>query len=144
MNVGLSWALTMPLRIGRRERQVDMLGARPVVGDERARGAEADELHALGRVVAQPDPGERGDRLVERLGRPGVRHADPQVVDPVALARVVDRLDAVAVGVQQEAAVVVLAVPRARSRLPVAAVSGLHAGPPERSDEIVRRHEALQ
>jgi hypothetical protein len=63
------------------------------------------------------------------------------VVDQVALAHevVVDGLGAVAVGVEQEAAVVVGAVLGARAGLAVVAVAGVDAGLPERVHVLARR-----
>ena len=51
---------------------------------------------------------------------------------------VVDGLGAVAVRVEQERAVVVVAVPAARARLAGIAVAGAHAGLPERLDVLAR------
>jgi hypothetical protein len=65
-----------------------------------------------------------------------VADADPQVVDAAVghggVAVLVDRLDAVAVGVEQEPAVVRRAVLRARPRRAVVAVPRVDARPPER------------
>ena len=88
-----------------------MLGERPLVPDEREAGVRAGELHAVGLVVRQAEPGVRGDRRVEAPGGLRVADADPEVVDAAVghgvLAVAVDRLDAVAVGVEQEPAVVI-------------------------------------
>jgi hypothetical protein len=51
-----------------------------------------------------------------------------------------DRLDTVAVWVEQEAAVVVLAVFRARTGLPVVTVAGCRPDSPELVDALVSRH----
>ena len=63
------------------------------------------------------------------------------MVDQVAVGDevVVDRLGAVAVGVEQEAAVVVVAVLGAQAGLAVVAVAGVDAGLPERVDVLARR-----
>src|SRR4051794_34394671 len=96
--------------LARAEREVDMLGERPLVADEREAVVGAGQLHAAGVVVCQAEPGVRGDRRVEAPGRLRVADANPQVVDAAGgygvLAVIVDRLDAVAVGVEQEGAVV--------------------------------------
>ena len=76
---------------------------------------------------ADLEPDDRGDRGVEgRRGR-DVLGAQPQVVDLARLALVVeaDGLDAVAVGVEQEGAVVLRRVLRARAGLAVARGSPL-------------------
>ena len=54
------------------------------------------------------------------------------------ISRVVDRLGAVAVGVEQEAAVVVVAVLGPRPRRAVVAMARVRAGAPERLDELAR------
>jgi hypothetical protein len=66
---------------------------------------------------------------------------DPQVVDHAAAGDeiVVDRLGAVAVGVEQEAAVVVRPVLRTQPGLAVVAVARVDAGLAERVDVLARR-----
>jgi hypothetical protein len=80
----------------------------------------------------------RSDRRVEAPGGLQVADADPQVIDAAVrhgrLAIVVDRLDAVAVGVQQKPAVVRRAVLRPWPRRTGVAVAGIDAGLPERVD----------
>ena len=75
---------------------------------------------------------------VRRATARGVKvgHADPQVVDVPRGAHIAvgDRFDTVAVGVEQEAAVVVAAVLRARPGLAVVAVAGVDTGLPEAID----------
>src|SRR6266545_5964966 len=124
--------------LARGEREVDVLRERPLVPDEREAVVRAGQLHALGLVVRQAEPGVRGDRPVEAPGGPRVADADPQVVDAAGghgvLAVAVDRLDAVAVRVEQEPAVVRGAVLRARPRRAVVAVPRVDPGLPERVD----------
>ena len=62
-------------------------------------------------------------------------------VAAVAGAAVVNRLDAVAVRVEQEPAVIVGTVLRPRTGLAVAAVAGVDAGLPERVDVHSRRRD---
>ena len=79
------------------------------------------------------------DRLVEALRRAQIRDADPQVVDDaLALVAAMNRLDAVAVWIEQERPVVLLAVLRPEPRLAVARVTGLRPGAPELIDLLAR------
>jgi hypothetical protein len=76
------------------------------------------------------------DRLVEPLRRRDVGDADPEVVDVDGRAQpaVAHRLDAVAVGIEQERAVVVVAVLGARSRRTVVLKARFGPGAPELVD----------
>src|ERR671934_17345 len=78
----------------RREREVDVLGERPPVADEREAVVRAGEPHAVGLVVGQAEPGVRGDRRVEAPGDLRVADADPQVVEHPGEATVAGILDA--------------------------------------------------
>ena len=93
-----------------------MLRERPLVVDQREAEVLANHLDVVRLVHADPKPSVRGDRRVEALGRGGVADADPEVVDAAAghgvIALRVHRLRAVAIRVEQEAAVVVRAVDR--------------------------------
>src|SRR4051794_34834812 len=92
--------------LARWKREVDVLGERPPVLYEREAVVPAGQLHPTGLVVHQAEPCVRGDRRVEAPGGLQVADADPQVVDATVghgvLAIAVNRLHAVAVGVQQE------------------------------------------
>src|SRR5437899_5921573 len=129
------------------EREVDVLRERPLVPDEREAVVRAGQLHAAGLVVRQAEPGVRGNRRVEAPGGLRVAYAEPQVVDAAVrhgvLAVAVDRLDAVAVGVEQEPAVVRRAVLPARPRRALVTVPRVDARLPERVDlRPVARAEA--
>src|SRR5436305_1029064 len=65
----------------RREGEVHVLGDRSLVVDQREAEVLADHLDVVWLVQADPQPGVRGDRHVEALGRGEVADADPQVVD---------------------------------------------------------------
>src|SRR5207237_6554136 len=114
------------------------LRERPLVPDEREAVVRAGQLHAAGLFVRQAEPGVRGDRRVEAPGGLRVADAEPQVVDAAVghgvFAVVVDRLDAVAVGVEQEPAVVHRAVLPARPRRALVAVTRVDTRLPERVD----------
>src|SRR3954470_10757049 len=105
--------------VPRREREVDMLRERPPVADQREAEVLADQLDTVRLVHPDPQPGMRSDRRVEALRRRGIADTQPQVIDATVGHRVlalgVHRLHAVAVRVEQEPAVVVRAVDRARA-----------------------------
>src|SRR5207302_4391002 len=133
--------------LARGEREVDVLRERPLVPDGREAVGRSGQLHAAGLVWRQAEPGVRGDRRVEAPGGLRVADAEPQVVDAAVghgvLAVAVDRLDAVAVGVEQEPAVVRRAVLPARPRRALVAVPRVGARLPERVDlRAVARAEA--
>src|ERR671930_2420828 len=67
--------------LARGEREADVLRERPLVPDEREAVVRAGQLHALGLVARQTEPGVRGDRRVEAPGGLRIADADPQVVD---------------------------------------------------------------
>ena len=91
-------------------------------------------------------PGVGRDRHVEVLRRLQVTDAEPQVVDTTVrhgvLAVAVDRLDAVAIRIEQKAAVVVRGVDRARPGRTVVRVTSVDPRLPESVDShSVRRAE---
>src|SRR5919205_4473287 len=125
--------------VGRAEGEVDVL-RRIALGDrEGARGpAEADAVLELGR---HPEPGRRRDRLVEALCGCEIADAEPQVIydaRPLRDEAVVDGLHAVAVRVEDEGAVVVLPVLRARPRRAVVAIPRAGERVPEPVDVLAR------
>src|SRR5262249_40928883 len=92
-------------------------------------------------TLTDPQVQDRRDRLVEAPARPEVGNPEPEVVDrrPALRApRPVDGLDAVAVRIEKEAAVVVGRVLRPRAGLAVTRVPGPHPTPPEGVD-VFRR-----
>jgi hypothetical protein len=103
--------------------EVDVLDEGPLIADKREAVIRAGELDAAGLVVRQAQPGMRGDCRVEAPGGPRVAHPDPQVVGAAVgdavIVVLVDRLDGVAIGIEQGRAVVPEAVrvrgPGARS-----------------------------
>ena len=91
-------------------------------------------------LASDAEAGRGPDELVEVRRGVEVADPDPEVVDVPALAErsVVDGFGAVAVRVEQEGAVVVVAVLRPQARLPVVLVPGLGPNAPERVDELAR------
>ena len=87
------------------------------------------------------NPAAGPTRLVEVRRRLDVGDTDPDVVDVAAVPQrtVMHGLDAVAVRIEQEGAVVVVAVLRPRAWLAVALVPGGDPSPPERVDVLPRR-----
>jgi hypothetical protein len=112
---------------------------------ERERAIVLRDVEALGALALDREVERRGDRPVEGVRALEIADADPEVVDDgVARAQdpVVQGLDTVAVGIEQERAVVVLRVDRARPRLAVAGVARVDAGLPDPIDLVARaRHE---
>ena len=126
------------LTIGGREGDVQVLGHRPSVTYERERPPRPAELHSPIPVAAVTQAGVTRDEPVEGRGRLEVAHADPQVIYPTASTRVavVDGLGAVAVGVEQERAVVVGPVLRALARPAVVAIPVIDTRAPECIDAL--------
>ncbi len=116
----------------RGEGEVDVLGQRALVVHQREREVGAARTaREPARRASRRSPAYGAIVVVEALRRLRVANAQPEVVDPAIgpgrLACAVHRLDAVAVRVEQEAAVVVGAVRRAR---PGRAVVGWPASMP--------------
>ena len=127
------------LVVGGGEREVEILGRRAAVRDEREVAAVAGHEDVAGPVaLADLKPQHGRDRLVEATARAQVGDAQPEVVYRRAClrpARPMNRLDAVPVRVEQEAAVVVGRVLRPQSWLAVAPVARLGPTPPEGVDD---------
>jgi hypothetical protein len=118
-----------------REGEVDVLGRRAL--EQREAGTLPPDLRAPGEV-AHLVADVRADRLVEPC-RPGQRaNPQPEVVDHarVAAGRIVDGLDAVAGGVEDESPVVARPVPGARAGRAVARVAGSGQGIPPAVDAL--------
>src|SRR3954471_19487097 len=90
-----------PIVVGA-ERQVQVLRRRTVV-DERERRVRASEVREAVALVVEWMAAPRRDELVEARRLADVRDPDPEMVErPLAQAAVVNGLDAVAVGVEEE------------------------------------------
>src|SRR5215210_2030619 len=121
--------------VGGRERHVDVL-RRPSL-PQREGAPRPDELDMVRSRPAELEPRVRREALVEAARRGNVRHAEPEVVDPTAAHRaVMDGLDAVSVGVEQERAVVVAPILRSRAGPAVVLAAGVGARKPERVDVL--------
>jgi len=92
----------------------------------------------IAELAADTEARGRPDRLVELRRRLDVGDTDPEMVDVAAVSQraVMDGLDAVPVGIEQEGAVVVVAVLRPRAGLAVALVPGGRPSQPERVDVL--------
>src|SRR5205085_795188 len=126
--------------VGHREGDVRVLRHRP--GDHGERAAGGRKLRAIRRIARKTEAGMARDELVEPLRRSDVRDANPQMVDVAAVRAhvvVVNGLGAVPVGVEQESAVVALAVLRTRTGSSVVAVAGVRSDAPELVDVRTRR-----
>ena len=125
--------------VPRGERDVEVRGRAALEQGKRAVGGL--DVHASLAAVAHAESERRRDRLVAPPCLGDVPDADPEVVDDVraaAPAPVVDRLDAVAVGIEEERAVVGLVVDGPRAGLAVARVPRPDPGVPERVDVVAR------
>ena len=126
---------------------MDVLREGPAVLDdaEMTISVDAPEVSRLRPVAAEGEPTEGPDGLVEALRGPEVGDPDPEVVDAIlapARTPVVHGLDAVAVRIQDEAAVVILGVLRPRAGMAVVrmACAG-HRRPPLVHGFARRGHE---
>ncbi len=100
----------------------------------------ADVLDPLGRVMLQPDPDVRRHGLPEGARGGEILRSQPEmIVLSAPERRVADRFDAVAVGVEDEAAVVVLPVLGSRRGVSGIAVPGSDQPRPPRVDRCRAR-----
>lgn len=118
-----------------------MIGVRCTVCDQRERRPGAAELAAGLPAPALAQADMAGDDGVEGAGRFEIANAYPEVVDVAAASNVgvVNRLDAIAVRIAQEAPVVAGRVLPALARRAVVLIAGIGSGAPELVDEVSRR-----
>ena len=122
---------------------VEMMVRKMEEGYDKVRAATfAYEVTPVARDHDQPrqasvlhlQPEHRRNRFPETPTRLEAGNAEPEVVDrrpALGTSRPVHGLDAVAVGVEEKAAVIVRAVLRPRAWLPVVRVAGLDSAAPE-------------
>src|SRR6202035_62092 len=122
------------LSVGGRKRNMEILGRRGAVCDEREGRPCTAELAPLLPASSLAQASVSGHGVIEGRCAREVSHADPEVVDAAATADggVDDCLGAVPVGVAQERSVVAVGVLRALPWFAVVLAAGADTCPPER------------
>jgi hypothetical protein len=120
---------------------VDVLRRWAAVHYERERAVAGRDVESSRPALSRLEGEHRGDGLPEPPTSRGIPDAEPEVIDRRAAGTVPEPgagLDAVPVGIQEEAAVVVRVVLGAQPRLSVAAIARIHPTPPEGIDLLAR------
>src|SRR6266487_3180392 len=127
----------VPPLVRDREGQMDVLGRRAAVRHEREGPVTCPDVEPSLPVIGHVEGEHRRNGLPEPPARREISDAEPEMIDrwPAnAVSEPCAGLHAVSVGVDEEPAVVVRVVLRARARLTVARITRVDACLPERVD----------